>query len=245
MVMRARTLLLLAAVAALPVHAQTRTFEVVSIKPNRSGAVASDTNTTPGRLSLTNVTPLSLIFRAFGVLAPQVVGAPDWLSSERYDVVAVTEGPVELNDKDRQPFIRSMLAERWKFRFHTETRNMNLYSLGQSKDGSKMASYNGSGEYAMKLGSADGGRTVLRSTRGNMGRLVEILSGLTNSLVFNDTGLSGAYDFTLEWVQDQNTEATGPSLFTALQEQLGLRLASVRKPVEVIVIDHIERPSEN
>ena len=86
---------------------------------------------------------------------------------------------------------------------------------------------------------------VLRSTRGNMGRLVEILSGLTNSLVIDDTGISGEYDFTLEWAPDQNTDAVGPSLFTALPEQLGLRLAPATKPVETIVIDHIERPAEN
>src|SRR5262249_11315206 len=172
MLMRARDLLLLATLAASPLHAQSSgRFEVVSIKPNRSGAEASETNTSPGRLSLSNVTPLSLIFRAFGVQASQVVGAPNWLSSDRYDVVAVTGGPDVLNDKDRHPFIQAMLAERWKLRFHKETRNRSLYSLVQSKNGSKMASYNGSGEYAMKLEPAVGGRTLLRSTRGNMGRL--------------------------------------------------------------------------
>ena len=243
--MRTRNWLLLIFVAISPLHAQSsRTFEVISIRPNRSGAQASDTNTTPGRLSLINVTPLSLILRAFGVLVPQVVGAPDWLSTERYDVIAVTGGDDALTDKSRQPFIQAMLAERWQFRFHRETRSLRVYSLVPAKTGVKLISHSGPGEYAMKV-QPSGDHMLLRSTRGNIPRFVEILSGLTGTLVTNDTALSGEYDFNLEWVQDQNSDAAGPSLFTALQEQLGLKLEPARKPMETIVIDHIERPSEN
>ena len=219
-------------------------FDAISIKPNRSGAAGSDTNTTPGRLSLVNVTPISLVWRAFGLLDPQVAGAPDWMSSERYDVIAVTGGADALSDKERQPFLRAMLADRWQFRFHWETKNLRVYSLVGAKNGLKLVSHTGPGEYAMKL-QPEGNHLILRSTKGNVGRLVEILSGQTSSLVINDTGLSGEYDFTLEWAPDQNADATGPSLFTALQEQLGLRLESTRKPMPVVVIDRIERPSEN
>jgi uncharacterized protein (TIGR03435 family) len=229
----------------LDVAAQSAaTFDAVSIKRNHSGAAASDTNTTPGRLNLINVTPISLVWRAFGLLNPQIANAPSWTSSERYDVIAVTGGGDALTDKDRQPFLRAMLAERWQFRFHWETKNLRVYSLVVGKNGSKLVSHTGPGEYAMKL-QPEGNHLILRSTKGNVGRLVEILSGQTSSLVINDTGLSGEYDFTLEWAQDQNADATGPSLFTALQEQLGLRLESTRKPMPVVVIDHIERPSEN
>jgi uncharacterized protein (TIGR03435 family) len=240
-----RNLMLFAALVTLPLQAQsTRTFEAVSIKRNLSGAAGSDTNTTTGRLNLINVTTLSVILRAFGILNPQVISAPDWLASERYDVIAVTGGADALTDKQRQPFIQAMLAERWSLRFHRETRTLQVYSLVPSRNGTKLVQHSGPGEYAMKRELADG-RMVLRSTRGNIGRLVEILSGLMGSLVIDGTGLSGEYDFTLEWVQDQNADAVaGPSLFTALQEQLGLRLESTKKPVETIVIDHIERPSE-
>jgi uncharacterized protein (TIGR03435 family) len=243
--MHARNWLVLIFVAVSPLYAQsTRTFEVISIRPNRSGAQASDTNTTPGRLSLINVTPLSLILRAFGVLVPQIVGAPDWLSTERYDVIAVTGGDDALTDKSRQPFIQAMLAERWQFRFHREMRSLRVYSLVAAKSGVKLTPHSGPGEYAMKV-QPSGDHMLLRSTRGNIPRLVEILSGLTGTLVTNDTALSAEYDFNLEWVQDQNSDAAGPSLFTALQEQLGLKLEPARKPMETIVIDHIERPSEN
>ena len=218
------------------------TFDVVSIKPNKSGAAASETDTTPGRVSVINATPLSLLLRAFGVTAFQIVGAPDWVQNERYDVIAtVPEGRV-LGAQDRQPFFERMLAERWQLRYHRETRNLRVYSL--VNDGSKLKPHTGPGEYAMKVERADP-RVILHSTRGNMGRMVEILGGFAGGVVSDDTGLGGEYDFTLEWVQDAAANAPGPTLFTALREQLGLRLVSAEKPTPVIVVDRIERPSEN
>lgn len=233
------------AIAPVIVRAQSSAkFEAVSIKPNRSGAAGSETDTTPGRLSLVNVTPLSILLRAFGVLAPQIAGAPAWILTERYDVIAVTGSGDALTNEARQPFLQALLADRWQFRYHSETRDIRGYSLIVAKNGTKITAHSGPGEYAMKIQAAEG-RLILRSTRGNMGRLAEILSGQTNSLVTNDTGLSGEYDFTLEWVPDQNPDVSGSSLFTSLQEQLGLRLQAERRPAKVIVIDRIERPSEN
>jgi uncharacterized protein (TIGR03435 family) len=235
--------MLVTALAVAPLQAQSSdTFGVVSIKPNKSGAPGSETDTSPGRVSVINATPLSLLLRAFGVQAFQIANAPSWLQTERYDVVAtVTDGRV-LNDRDRQSFFEKMLAERWQLRYHRETRNLRVYSL--VNDGSKLVQHTGPGEYGMKVERA-GPRVILRSTRGNMGRLVEILSGFSGSVVSNDTGLTGEYDFTLEWVQDASADAPGPSLFTALREQIGLRLVSAEKPAPVVVIDRIERPSEN
>lgn len=218
------------------------TFDVVSIKPNRSGAPGSETDTSPGRVSVINATPMSLLLRAFGVRTFQIFGAPDWVNTERYDMVAtVPEGRL-LNDMDRQPYFEKMLAERWQLRYHRETRNLRVFSL--VTDGSKLAQHTGPGEYGMKV-ERQGPRVILRSTRGNMPRLVEILSGFAGNVVSNDTGLGGEYDFTLDWVQDANAAEPGPSLFTALREQLGLRLLSAEKPTPVIVVDRIERPSDN
>jgi uncharacterized protein (TIGR03435 family) len=217
-------------------------FDVVSIKPNKSGAAASETDTTPGRVSVINATPMSLLLRAFGVSTFQIAGAPDWVRTERYDVVATVLGGRMLNDQDRQTFFEKMLAERWQLRYHRETRILRVYSL--VNDGSKLVQHIGPGEYGMKVERA-GPRVILRSTRGNMQRLIEILGGFAGSVVSNDSGLRGEYDFTLEWVQDAASTDSGPTLFTALREQLGLRLVSAQKPAPVIVIDHIERPSEN
>jgi uncharacterized protein (TIGR03435 family) len=219
-------------------------FDVVSIKRNTSGAPGSETDTTPGRINLINVTPLSLLLRALGVRTFQIVGAPGWTATERYDVVASVPGGLVLDDQARQLYMEQMLAERWQLRYHRDTRNLRVYSLVAANDGSRLVTHTGPGEYAMKVERA-GPRVVLRSTRGNMQRLIEILSGFTGNVVSNDTGLGGEYDFTLEWVQDASATDSGPTLFTALREQLGLRLVSAQKPTPVIVVDHIERPSEN
>jgi uncharacterized protein (TIGR03435 family) len=235
------------AAAVPPAIAQSRekAFEVVSIKRNRTAAAASDTNTTPGRLSLVNVTLLSVIQRAFGVQRPQIVDAPDWLLSERYDIVAVTGDGAELTDENRQAYLQAALADRCQFRFHRETREIRTYALVPSKSGPRLVEHVGPGEYSMRVQPTDEGHLRLRSTRGNMRRLAEILAGQVGDLVADHTGLSGEYDFTLEWAPNVNDSAAGPSLFTALNEQLGLRLEAAKTPIQAIVIDRIERPSEN
>ena len=219
-------------------------FEAISIRPNRSGALSSDTDTSPGRLRFVNVTPISLLLRAFGVQQSQIIGAPGWVSSERYDVLAVTGGADRLNDKERQPLLQAMLAERWGLRYHKGSRQMSVYSLVIAKGGSKLQVHTGPGEYGMKVTTADGQQT-LNSTKGNIPRLVEILSRATGKIVVDETRLTGEYDFRLEWAQDLAAETAGPSLTTALRDQLGLQLTSAKRPVDVFVIDNITRPTEN
>jgi uncharacterized protein (TIGR03435 family) len=226
----------------LPLLLPAQQFDAVSIRPNHTGAEGSDTSTTTGRLTLINATPLSLVWRAFGVQNHQVVGAPAWIATERYDIVAVTGGADRLTDKERQPFIRALLTDRFAFKYHEETRELRVWSLVIAKGGAKLLP--GTGEYAMKL-TAESGKQILRSNKGNIPRLVEILSRVTGRMVTDQSGLSAQYDFTLSWVPDQEGDAAGPSLFTALQEQLGLKLEPAKVPAKVIVIDRIERPSEN
>ena len=234
-----------AAVSSVAAQLPSKAFDAVSIKRNRTAAVASDTNTTPGRLSLVNVTMMSVVVRAFGVMGPQIAGAPDWLRSERYDILAVTGDGAALTDVSRREYLQKLLAERCQFTFHRETRQIRVYSLVPAKDGPKIAPHSGAGEYAMRVQPADDGRLRLRSTRGNMPRLAEILTGQVGELVVDQTGLSGEYDFTLEWAPALNESAGGASLFTALLEQLGLRLEAGRRPMEAIVIDRMERPTED
>src|SRR5262245_41594842 len=111
------SIILVAATLAAPPQAQPPTaFEVVSIQPNKSGAPGSETDTSPGRVSVINGTPVSLLLRAFGVSNFQIVGAPDWAFTERYDVVASVPGGRVLNDQERQTYFEKMLVERWQLR---------------------------------------------------------------------------------------------------------------------------------
>jgi uncharacterized protein (TIGR03435 family) len=233
------------AVSTAAAQSPRKAFEAVSVKRNTTAAAASDTNTTPGRLSLMNVTMLSVVLRAFGVLPPQVAGAPGWLANERYDIVAVTGDDTALTDDSRREYLQGLLAERCQFRFHREPREIGVYSLLPSKNGPRLSAHTGPGDYAMRVQPAEDGRLRLRSTRGNMPRFAEILTGQVRDLVLDRTGLSGQYDFTLEWAPDLTGGAQGPSLFTALDEQLGLKLESGKTAVEAIVIDRIERLTEN
>jgi len=228
-----------------PAQSGAQTFEVSTIRRNRSGAAASDTNTTPGRVTLVNATMLSILQRAFRVQPMQIVGAPDWVASERYDIVAITGDDTALTDEKRQTYLQALLADRCGLRFHRDTRELRVYSLMPARGGHKLTPHTGDGDYAMRVRPGDDGRLRLQSTKGNIGRLVEILTGQLGELVADRTGLTGEYDFTLEWAPAANPGATGPSIFTAVDEQLGLKLESAKSPVAVVVIDRLERPGDD
>jgi len=236
---------LAAAVPTVVAQSPAKSFDAVSIKRNHTGDAASDTNTTPGRLSLVNATTMSVIIRAFGVMAPQVVGAPGWLTSERYDILAVTGDGTALTDDSRRAFLQNLLTERFRLSVHRETREIRVYSLVPVKDGHRLVAHVGPGDYAMRVQPTADGRRRLQSTRGNLPRLAEILTGQLGELVVDRTGLLGQYDFTLEWAPSPNDSVGGASLFTAVVEQLGLRLESGKQPMEAIVIDRIDRPTED
>jgi len=223
---------------------QASTFDAISIRPSHSGSESSETKTSPGRVNFINVTPLSLIMRAFGAQETQVIGAPSWASQDRFDVLAVTDGPEMLGDLERRPFLQALLVERFQLTFHKEARQMSVLVLKVDKRGLKLQPHKGPGVYSMKVRSAEG-RQILESTKGNLIRLVEILSRNTGKIVIDETGLRDDYDFKLEWAQDPDAAASGPGLNTALQEQLGLTLATAKRPVEVTVIDRIAQPSAN
>jgi uncharacterized protein (TIGR03435 family) len=235
---------LVALIAGYGLGQQVGTFSAVSIRSNRSGSESSETKTSPGRVSFVNVTPLSLIMRAFGAQETQVIGTPSWASQERFDVLAVTDGPELLGDVDRRPFLQALLIDRFELAFHKETRQISVWVLKVDKRGLKIHKHEGAGVYSMKVRNAEG-KQILESTKGNLTRLVEILSRNTGKIVIDETKLQDDYDFKLEWVQDLDPGSSGPGLNTALREQLGLTLGNAKRPIEVTVVDRIARPSAN
>lgn len=256
-------------VLATALHGQE--FDVASIKPSPPpgitytiGGVAyapKSFHFTPGGgLQTQGATLRDLIVLAYDVLPNRTQGGPPWTTVERYDVTAkMTEGegdPATLTDAERQKWTerirlrtRALLASRFKLAVHKETREFAMYELHVDKNGPKAD--------ALKESSATSGitfRGYILSHGGDMHELVSLLSSQLQRPVMDKTGLTGKYDFTLRWAAEQLSPVPGtptgdpsnlPSIFTALREQLGLRLDSTKGPVEMLVIDRAEKPTEN
>ena len=245
------------------VHAQTApaplTFEVASIKPSApdvSGLFLQPQS--GGDLRMVGATLKNLIAYAYKVREFLVSGGPEWVNSDRFDIYARAHSSIsEDPSSDRLQIserLKSLLAERFQLAIHSESKEQTVYALVVEKNGPKFP------EAKPESGA------VIRGGKGSIigqGVAVQMLalnlSNQTGRPVLDKTGLTGKYDFKLEWVPDSSLgpvpvgalpggappDLNGPSLFAALQEQLGLRLEPQKAPVEIFVIDHAARPSEN
>jgi bla regulator protein BlaR1 len=221
---------------AQPQAAVAASFEVASVKPNRYGAAASTFRARNGSLHSTNVSLRDFIRWAYGVKDYQVAG-PDWLTSQRYDIVA--KAPAAVPDDRLMPMLQALLAERFKLAIHRETKERAVYALVAGKNGSRLHEVEAGRE------QSSGGRGSLSAQKMSMSQLADTLSQRVDLPVLNTTGIEGVFDIELKWAPDGDN-ANGPSIFTAVQEQLGLKLEQRKGPMEIIVVDHAERvPTEN
>jgi bla regulator protein blaR1 len=246
-----------------PVRAQqpagTLEFDAVSVKasnPNSTnGTVIS---VTPGgTLHVVNATLKDLIETAYDVRSFQIEGGPKWADAAKYDVDA-TPGTRPQGAAAPPPGwtnvrlkAQALLKDRFQLQLHRETRTGSIYSLAIAKGGVKSSGL--SATQSPHKGINSGQRTMLGEAA-SMADLTSKLSRLLGRLVVNNTGLEGNYDFKLEWTPDLGPSAPdgqpvetalGPSLFSAIQQQLGLRLEATKGPVDVLVIDHVDKASEN
>jgi uncharacterized protein (TIGR03435 family) len=226
-------------------------FEVASIRRNLSGDPHdAGINILPGgRISGTNLSLKTLIWQAYNTIDFRLKGGPGWIETERYDIQAKTANGENITLEQMEPLLQRLLADRFKLSAHWETRDTPVYALVIDKNGSKLKE-DPSGPGRL-LNTAFNRRQVLGKARitgtgASMGSLVVSLTNVLDRIVLDQTGLMGKYDFMCEWELDQSLpDASGPSLFTGLREQLGLRLESQKAPVEMLVIDSAERASEN
>lgn len=217
-----------------------QTFEVASVKPNVSGSGHSDTDVDGNLLRMKNVTLKACITWAYRMTDSQVSG-PDWLTSERFDIVAKAE-----SGKPQPEMLASVLAERFKLAVHREMKELTVYALVVAKNGPKLKKVDpGEGDTTSRRGH-------LTATRVSMAGLARFLAGPNVRLgrpVVDKTGLDGVFNFNLDWSPEGSAEKAAdalPSIFIALQEQLGLKLEAQKGPVEVLVVDHVEKtPTEN
>jgi uncharacterized protein (TIGR03435 family) len=244
---------------------QLPAFEVAAIKPNKTGGGGSHSSFDGIRLTATNISVKSLIqYDAYAIPGPQILGGPNWLASDRFDIEAKVDDAVvaemakldreQRNQVERQ-MVQQLLADRFKLSVHFETKELHVYALVVAKGGPKLTESKDPNKGAGT--SSNNGRLTVKGT--TMQKLAQTLTqNLARELgrvVIDKTGIQGKYDLALAWSPESNSAAMvnasnegsppGPSIFTALQEQLGLKLESAKGPVETLVIDHIEQPSEN
>jgi bla regulator protein blaR1 len=258
-----------------------QTFEVASVKPNKTGDGRIMFGLQPGgRFNATNVTLRMLLRQAFNVQEFQITGGPDWMASDRFDVVAKAPEREFTADLMR-PMLRSLLAERFKLVVHNETREMAIYALVKARDDGKL----GPNLSPAAIDCA----AVMRGRRGGppptppqpgqklecgfmigpgrmnaggmpLSNLAQTLSPQVGRIVLDKTELTGNYDLELTYSLEglgsvfpgggpplingapAPIDPNQPNLFTALQEQLGLKLDSQRGPVDVVVIDSVQQP---
>lgn len=197
----------------------------------------------------------------------QVVGGPKWVVSAKFDILAKTDGETaaalrKLTNKQQlaevRLMVRGLLAERFKLRVHREARTLPIYALVLVKSGSKLTPTKGPQESELIRGASPG---HLRCVGCTMKLFADVIAGqreIGGRQIIDRTGLAGHFNFLLTWTPDPTLgiarsdrdsgvapDMSGPSLFTALQEQLGLKLESTKGSVDVIVIDSVEMPSEN
>jgi uncharacterized protein (TIGR03435 family) len=213
-------------------------FEVASLKVGAADAGGTTVyNPTPERFAADNITIRTLIALAWDVRVFQVSGGPGWLDSQRYDVVAKPEG--DPTDERIRRMVRTLLAERFQLLVHHASKEMPIFSLEIAKGGAKLpAASPGDGN---EIRDKNGHLTARRISAEMFAR---ILANELERPVLDRTGIDSIFDVDLEWTPEQNTDP-GPSIFTAIQEQLGLKLESQRASVDVLVVDRVGRPSSN
>lgn len=236
---------------AATAHAQSSRpqFEVASIKPANSGRPGMSIETEPGRFKAINATVSFLIQYAYGIKDFQLSGGPGWMGSDKFDIDA--KGEAKTGDREFPSMMRTLLADRFQLKSHQETRTLPVFDLVVAKDGPKFSRAPETAQSGTR-----GNRGQLTISKGTMASLASTLSNILRKKVVDKTGLMGEYEMKLKWTPDDfqppplqpngpPPDPNTPSIFTAIQEQLGLKLESSKGPVEVLVIDSISKPTEN
>lgn len=252
---------LLVPLALVPLSvAAPLTFEVASVKPSTSGFngvrggchgidskyAASELAAAPplGRCVITDGRLSHLIGIAYDVSMAMIKGAPDWViaGSQRFNIEARAEDPAKATGAQLHEMLQALLAERFQLKFHRENRDMPGFAMVAAKNGPRLRETKGD-PLAMSVSGVKpsvGGAISIKARGHSLRELAALLSQIGPEPIADKTGLDGVYDFDLMW-----DESAGPSLFTALQEQLGLKLEAQKAPVSFFIFDSAQKPGEN
>ena|SRR5688572_20189612 len=257
--------LIIFAASVLPMYSQTNSgqdlsFEVATIKPadpeDRSGRFI--TMQGARQFVARNYSTKFMIAAAYNLPPRLISGGPSWIDTEFYNIVAATPGSVRPNLDDQMSMLRTLLADRFKLSFHREKRELSNYELTVARSGAKLKKSEAPAtDLPVLVNRIFSSYVILPARNATMAQFTSMLQrSVVDRPVVDKTGLSERYDFDLEWTADDSQFGGAlppvnpdiprkPDLFAALQQQLGLRLESAKGPVEVLVIDSIEKPSDN
>lgn len=230
--------------AQTPVSEKAAKFEVASIKPTATQGSFTVNMPPGGRFSGKNLTIQNLLRMAYGLQDYQISGGPDWINSAGFDIDAKAAAGEDVPRDQVLEMIQSLLADRFSLVLHRETQEVPVYNLVVGKNGVRIQTADSGAEpdRTLRMGHLNAHKT-------SMANLAVLLAFDLKRPVKDETGLKGDFAFTLEWAlglgEADAGQPSAPSLFTAVQEQLGLKLESARGPVDVFVIDHLDKPSEN
>jgi uncharacterized protein (TIGR03435 family) len=233
-------------------------FEVATVKPSKPDQPGKMFRVNGDRFSTMNTTLNDLVMFAYGLQQKQIVGAPSWMDTEKFDIQGQPDLPGAPSKDQWTAMLKKLLADRFQLKFHKETRELPAYVLGVAKSGTKMTKSDadagaGPRQFFQQLG-------VLNVQNASMSDFAKLMqSAVLDRPVVDQTGLPGKWNFLLKWTPDESqfggmgmkvpppSDAIDapPPLFTAIQDQIGLKLDSGKAQVEVLVLDHVEQPSAN
>jgi uncharacterized protein (TIGR03435 family) len=233
-------------------------FDVATVKLSKPDTPGKMFRMEANKFSTVNTTLADLIKDAYGIQDKQIVGAPEWVFSDKYDLAGQPDIPGQPNQEQLRIMIKKLLADRFQLKFHKDQKEMAAYVLTVAKGGPKMKKSEadpnaGGGRFFRDLG-------VLTFTNSNMVDFCDLMqAAVLDRPVVDHTNLPGKWDFLLKWTPDESqfggmgikippptdSPDAPPPLFTALQEQIGLRLDAEKAQVPVLIIDHVEKPSDN
>ena len=243
--------------ATAPAQASLPVLEVAAIKPVKNPGPNVQDRTDGRRLFARNVTVRDLIMMGYELDPGQIADGPAWMAMDEYDVDAEAVEGVQLDDQQKEEMLlKELLADRFKLTFHHEQRTLAVYLLVVAKSGPKLKSA-GPDEVENSGCERPGVCNFRNRTLSNFARFMQFV--VLDRPVVDRTGIAGAFDFSLKWTPDESQFSRlglllrppaedsnlPPPLFEAIQEQLGLKLEPEKIPTDVLVIDHVERPTAN
>jgi uncharacterized protein (TIGR03435 family) len=233
---------------------QAPVYDVMIIRPNNGATEGSDTNADDGHFSAHNVSLKQLLKTAFDIKQDLISGIPSPIESARFDIEAKVVDPdlaviKKLTREQNHHMLLPLLTDRFQLKTHIEVKTLPVYELVVAKGGAKLKLSTDQTPNGGDI-NTNGGRTQIKITawRAPLDSVAKALSNSLDRPVINKTGIAGNFDLNLLWSKDDSSDPNPdapPTIFTAIQEQLGLKLEPAKGPVETLVVDHAEMPSEN